>query len=147
MARSIDDQLQISELRQTVESLSSQLSDMKDLLFTFSQCAEFRTDKPYLSALVRNMIGGEQRRTLEMVISIVLFRAQGQDLPHLDSRYVSQHPAIAEAYVSRPIDGEEAIRLIAMVVGSESVAQEILDAHRSSGMGAAGHEALAATCR
>lgn len=147
MTHDDDYQSQISELQRTVDSLSSRLSDMQDLLFTFSLCAEFKADKPYLSALARNMIAGEQRRVLETVISIILFRAQQQSLPHLDAQYVSQHPVVAEAYVNCPIDEEEAIRLITKVVGDEATAQEIWDAHRDAGLGAEGHTALAAARR
>ena len=52
------------------------------------------------------------------------------------------YPALAEAYLPEPIDGDEAVRVVGEVLGSEHLGKQALEAHRARGLGLEGHQAL-----
>ena len=75
----------------------------------------------------------------------MLSRAQG-DVPPLGqgalAELVEDFPALAEAYLPEPIDGDEAVRIVGEVLGSERLGAQALEAHRARGLGREGHRAL-----
>ena len=75
----------------------------------------------------------------------MLSRAQG-DAPALGqgarAELLEDFPALAEAYLPEPIDGDKAVRIVGEVLGSERLGAQALEAHRARGLGREGHQAL-----
>ena len=68
------------------------------------------------------------------------------DIPSLGpgarTELAEDFPALDEAYLPEPIDGDEAVRIVGEVLGSERLGAQALEAHRARGLGCEGHQAL-----
>ena len=75
----------------------------------------------------------------------MLSRARS-DIPSLGQGALAElaedFPALDEAYLPEPIDGDEAVRIVGEVLGSEHLGAQALKAHRARGLGCEGHQAL-----
>ena len=75
----------------------------------------------------------------------MLSRARG-DIPSLGqgarTELAEDFPALDEAYLPEPIDGDKAVRIVGEVLGSERLGAQALEAHRARGLGCEGHQAL-----
>ena len=103
------------------------------------------TGRRSLAFLAEHGIAGRRRIALNGVINGVLSRAQGEVLPlgpGARDELLLDYPALAEAYLSEPIDRDEAVRIVGEVLGSERLGAQALEAHRARGLGREGHQAL-----
>lgn len=140
-----DPSTEIEELRRRVEEQSQRIDELQDALHTLSIAVQYRQNEPYLAFLAEHGIAGRRRVALNGVINGVLSRAQG-DVPPLGqgalAELVEDFPALAEAYLPEPIDGDEAVRIVGEVLGSGRLGKQALEAHRARGLGREGHRAL-----
>ena len=140
-----DPSTEIEELRLRVEEQSHRIDELQDALHTLSIAVQYRQEEPYLAFLAEHGIAGRRRVALNGVINGVLSRAQG-DAPALGqgtrAELLEDFPALAEACLPEPIDGDEAVRIVGEVLGSERLGKQALEAHRARGLGLEGHQAL-----
>ncbi|MFJ2621178.1 hypothetical protein [Glutamicibacter sp. NPDC087344] len=98
---------------------------------------------PFEAVLAQNEISGERRAALNLVLGAVLSRARGQEPQVVRAKpMIELFPVLSLAQANGGIDLAEAIRLVAEVVGSQALAFEVLKAHKGSGFGEDGYEAL-----
>ena len=140
-----DPSTELEELRRRVEEQSQRIDELQDALHTLSIAVQYRQEEPYLAFLAEHGIAGRRRIALNGVITGVLSRAQG-DAPALGqgtrAELLEDFPALAEACLPEPIDGDEAVRIVGEVLGSERLGRQALEAHRARGLGREGHQAL-----
>ena len=140
-----DPSTEIEELRRRVEEQSQRIDELQDALHTLSIAFQYRQEEPYLAFLAEHGIAGRRRVALNGVINGVLSRAQG-DAPALGqgarAELLEDFPALAEACLPEPIDGDEAVRIVGEVLGSGRLGKQALEAHRARGLGREGHDAL-----
>ena len=139
-----DPSTELEELRRRVEEQSQRIDELQDALHTLSLAVQHRQE-PYLAFLAEHGIAGRRRLALNGVINGVLSRARG-DIPSLGqgarTELAEDFPALNEAYLPEPIDGDEAVRIVGEVLGSERLGAQALEAHRARGLGCEGHQAL-----
>ena len=140
-----DPSTELEELRRRVEEQSQRIDELQDALHTLSLAVQYRQEEPYLAFLAEHGIAGRRRLALNGVINGVLSRARG-DIPSLGqgarTELAEDFPTLAEAYLPEPIDGDEAVRIVGEVLGSERLGAQALEAHRARGLGCEGHQAL-----
>ena len=140
-----DPSTEIEELRRRVEEQSQRIDELQDALHTLSIAVQYRQEEPYLAFLAEHGIAGRRRLALNGVINGVLSRARGDVLSlgqGARTELAEDYPALAEAYLPEPIDGDEAVRVVGEVLGSEHLGKQALEAHRARGLGLEGHQAL-----
>ena len=140
-----DPSTELEELHRRVEEQSQRIDELQDALHTLSLAVQYRQEEPYLAFLAEHGIAGRRRLALNGVINGVLSRARG-DIPSLGqgarTELAEDFPALAEAYLPEPIDGDKAVRIVGEVLGSERLGKQALEAHRARGLGREGHQAL-----
>ena len=140
-----DPSTELEELRRRVEQQTQRIDELQDALHTLSVAVQYRQEEPYLAFLAEHGIAGRRRIALMTAIAGVLSRAQGEVLPlgpGARDEFLPDSPALAEAYLPEPIDGDEAVRIVGEVLGSERLGAQALEAHRARGLGSEGHQAL-----
>ena len=140
-----DPSTELEELHRRVEEQSQRIDELQDALHTLSLAVQYRQEEPYLAFLAEHGIAGRRRLALNGVINGVLSRARG-DIPSLGqgarTELAEDFPALDEASLPEPIDGDEAVRIVGEVLGSERLGAQALEAHRARGLGREGHQAL-----
>ena len=140
-----DPSTELEELRRRVEEQSQRIDELQDALHTLSLAVKYRQEEPYLAFLAEHGIAGRRRLALNGVINGVLSRARGDSLSlgqGARTELAEDFPALDEAYLPEPIDGDEAVRIVGEVLGSERLGAQALEAHRARGLGCEGHQAL-----
>ena len=115
-----DPSTELEELRRRVAEQSQRIDELQDALHTLSIAVQYRQEEPYLTLLVEHGIAGRPGR----------------------AELLEDFPALAEAYLPEPIDGDKAVRIVGEVLGSERLGAQALEAHHSRGLGSKGHQAL-----
>ena len=140
-----DPSTEIEELRRRVEEQSHRIDELQDALHTLSIAVQYRQEEPYLAFLAEHGIAGRRRLALNGVINGALSRARGDVLSlgqGARTELAEDYPALAEAYLPEPIDGDEAVRVVGEVLGSEHLGKQALEAHCARGLGREVHQAL-----
>ena len=110
-----DPSTELEELHRRVEEQSQRIDELQDALHTLSLAVQYRQEEPYLAFLAEHGIAGRRRLALNGVINGVLSRARG-DIPSLGqgarTELAEDFPALDEAYLPEPIDGDEAVRIV-----------------------------------
>jgi len=125
-----DPSTELKELHRRVEEQSQRIDELQDALHTLSLAVQYRQEEPYLAFLAEHGIAGRRRLALNGVINGVLSRARG-DIPSLGqgarTELAEDFPALDEAYLPEPIDGDEAVRIVGEVLGSERLGAQALE--------------------
>ena len=104
-----DPSTELEELHRRVEEQSQRIDELQDALHTLSLAVQYRQEEPYLAFLAEHGIAGRRRLALNGVINGVLSRARG-DIPSLGqgarTELAEDFPALDEAYLPEPIDGD-----------------------------------------
>jgi hypothetical protein len=127
-----------------VADLERRVRDLEDRLHTLALSVAYSDDEPYFAEVSRAMLGGDERVVLGLVLSGILSRASGREMVGPPDRGRLNHPALDAAFRPGPITYDEAVQIVAMVVGDEDSARRLIEAHQRQGLGEEGHRHLGA---
>ncbi|PVE19868.1 hypothetical protein [Arthrobacter sp. Bz4] len=127
---------------QQIASLEARVAALEDRLHTLVLCVQYQEDEPFDAEISRLMLHGEDRVVLNLVLSAILDRASGKQLPKRPDPAHLDHPALDAAFVSETVSADEAVRLVSMVVGGDYAAERVIRAHQKRGFGEAGYQKL-----
>lgn len=114
------------EYQKRIESLEYEVERLRELVFTLCMSVEYRADKPFDALLSQLMIYGQKRIELFLILHGLSTRIAGNKHVTKPKTLLRENEQIKEAYSDEPISENEAIALLAEVVGVD--AQNILHA-------------------
>lgn len=126
-----------------IEKLQEEVAALQDLVLSLTLSVQYSEDDPFLARVARYQIAGEKRTALNMVLASIQARADGREPQQVTHpAMLEPFPVVAEAQKPGGIDLAEAIRLVALIVGNQAKAFEILKAHQASGFGIEAYQKL-----
>ncbi|GMA32939.1 hypothetical protein [Litorihabitans aurantiacus] len=126
-----------------IERLEKQVEELRALLTSVILSVNFHEDLPFESEMARREVAGERRAALNLVLACIAARSRGETPSRVrNSRMLEQFPVLELAQSPAAIDLDEAIALVADLVGSRDAALDVLKAHKAAGFGAETYRVL-----